>query len=166
MISLTESSLGNICAVNMLATNIFNYYNRDEMITLRVNDIMPDVFSVVHDNILKTYLKNRYKKINQDERSVLGKNKNGYIFPMYLQLRKLSWNTNDELIFISNVKAVKLRASPIYCIVDNDGDIHDVSSTFAWLFYNRNTNQAPKAQNIQRLIPSFFDVIESAEATK
>lgn len=65
------------------------------MLSLRVNDIMPDVFSVVHDNILKTYLKNRYKKINQDERSVLGKNKNGYIFPIYLQLRKLSWNTND-----------------------------------------------------------------------
>ncbi len=65
------------------------------MLDLRVNDIMPSVFSVLHDNILNSFLKNRFKEINQDQRSVFGKNKNGFIFPMLLQLRKLSWNLND-----------------------------------------------------------------------
>ena len=143
---------------------MFNYYSKEEITELRVNDIMPSVFSVVHDDILNSYLKNRYKRINQDERLVLGKNKNGFIFPMHLQLRKLSWNTNDELIFISNVKSTKLRSAPINCIVILEGEIQDVSSSFAWMFFKKSISQmTTKTQNIQCLLPSFFRVIEETE---
>lgn len=88
------------------------------MLDLRVNDIMPSVYSVVHDNILSSFLKNRFKDINQDQRFVFGKNKNHFIFPFLLQLRKLSWNVNDELIFIAHLEPAKIRTSPIYCITD------------------------------------------------
>lgn len=101
-ILLTESSLGNISSVNSQTCKIFGYSSRNEIVNLRVNDIMPSVISDIHDNILSTYLKNRYKQINQDQRLVFGKNKGGFIFPILLQLRKLSWNVNDELIFIGN----------------------------------------------------------------
>ena len=52
------------------------------MLSLRVNDIMPDVYSINHDNILASFLKNRYKSINQDQRLLFGKGKNGFIFPL------------------------------------------------------------------------------------
>lgn len=65
------------------------------MLALRVNDIMPGVYSALHDGILASFLKNRYKEINQDQRFVFGKNNNGFIFPFLLQLRNLSWNIND-----------------------------------------------------------------------
>ena len=79
---------------------------------------MPDVYSVNHDNILNSFLRNRSKSINEDERLLFGKGKNGFIFPMSLQLRKLIYNTNDELMFISNVNAIKTKSAPIFCIVD------------------------------------------------
>ena len=160
-ISLSEASLGQIHNVNMLAARLFSYFSNKEMLKKRVNDIMPDVYSVNHDNILNSFLKNRFKSINQDDRLLFGKGKNGFIFPMQLQLRKLSWNTNDELIFISNVSSIKTKHSPTICIVDMEGDIKNVSSSFAWLFLKkfRNINMDKDVQNIQMLIPSFFKVI-------
>jgi hypothetical protein len=54
---------------------------------------------------------------------VFGKNKTGYIFPFSLQLNKMSWNTNDELVFISNVEVAKLKKAPICCMTDLEGYI-------------------------------------------
>ena len=157
-ISLSESSLGNLHSVNRLAVSLFNYYSSKEMLSLRVNDIMPQVYSIVHDGILNSFLKNRYKSINQDERLVYGRNKNGFIFPIQLQLRKLSWNTNDELIFIASVNSIKTKTAPILCIVDLEGDLKNVSSTFSWLFLGCKINNR-RIENIQVILPSFFKII-------
>jgi hypothetical protein len=164
-ISLSEASLGQIHSVNMLAARQFNYFGQKEMLALRVNDLMPEIYSEVHDGILLSFLKNRYKSINQDERLLFGKNKNGFIFPFQLQLRKLSVNANDELIFIANVNAQKTKAAPINCILDLEGDIRNVSSTFAWLFLKK-YKEHHALQNIQVLIPSFFKVIEEHDDTR
>ena len=56
---------------------------------------MPNIFSIIHDSILTEFLKNRFKTINQDQRLLYGKNKSNYIFPLKLQLMKMSWNNND-----------------------------------------------------------------------
>jgi hypothetical protein len=109
---------------------------------LRVNDIMPSVISEVHDHILSTYLKDRYKRINQDQRLLFGKNKSGFIFPIYLQLRKLSWNANDELIFIANFELPKLKSAPICCISDLEGNILDYTSSFANLFLKKSKKKS------------------------
>jgi hypothetical protein len=123
--------------MNNQTCKMFSFASRAEMLELRVNDIMPSVYSIVHDNILSSFLKNRFKNINQDLRFVFGKNKNGFIFPFMLQLRKLSWNLNDELIFIAHLESARLRAAPIYCIADLEGDLQDYTSTFAWLFMKK-----------------------------
>ena len=130
------------------------------MISLRVNDIMPIVYSIVHDDILGSFLKNRYKKINQDQRLLFAKNKNGFIFPFLLQLNKMSWNTNDELIFISNVQLRKCKKAPIYCMTDLEGNIQDKTSTYYWLFNSGKKNEKGKIQNIQQLIPNFFQIVQ------
>lgn len=156
-ISLTESSLGNISSLNNQTCKLFNYAARGELLEMRVNDIMPSVYSELHDNILGSFLKNRYKQINQDQRFLFGKNKNGFIFPILLQLRKLSWNANDELIFIANIEPAKIKAAPIFCITDLEGDIQDYTSTFARLFLKKIRQKFQiKRKNIQELIPSFF----------
>jgi PAS domain S-box-containing protein len=162
-ISLSEASLGNLHSVNNLAARLFSYFSSKEMLSLRVNDIMPEVYSVVHDDILNSFLKNRYKSINQDERLLFGRNRNGFIFPLQLQLRKLSWNTNDELIFIANVTPIKTKTAPVLCIVDLEGDLRNVSSTFSWLFKSTASSSNRKLDNIQVILPSFFKVIEECE---
>jgi hypothetical protein len=49
---------------------------------------MPGVFAYYHDSLLKVFLANRTKKVNGDERVLIGKNKNGYIFPIMLRLQR------------------------------------------------------------------------------
>jgi len=49
---------------------------------------MPDVFAGYHDSLLAVFLRNRYKKVNGDERVLVGKNKNGFIFPLMLRLQR------------------------------------------------------------------------------
>ena len=86
---------------------------------------------------------------------------------MMIQLRTLSWNNNDEFIFIASLELVKSRSAPIYCMIDQEGDIHDYTSTFAWMFLKKvkNNNQI-KRKNIQELVPSFFEVVENQKLTE
>lgn len=158
--------MGNIVTVNENCCNLFNY-TKKEMLRLRVNEIMPTCYSEIHDSILSRFLKHRSSRINTDNRNIFGKNRNHFIFPMILQLRALSWNNNDELIFISSLEGVKNHSAPISCIIDQEGDIQDYTSTFAYLFMKkvRNNNQI-KSKNIQELIPSFFEVVENQKVTE
>ena len=82
---------------------------------------MPKTFSQQHDNYLKVFLQNRTKKINSDERKLLGKNKAGYIFPILLQLQRTVSSTGDELLFIANIKKLKLKQAYISCVTDEEG---------------------------------------------
>lgn len=82
---------------------------------------MPKTFAEQHDNYLKVFLQNRSKKINSDERKLLGKNKSGYIFPILLQLQRTISSTGDELLFIANIKKLKLKQAYISCVTDEEG---------------------------------------------
>jgi len=48
----------------------------------------------------------------------LGKNKSGYIFPILLQLQRTISSTGDELLFIANIKKLKLKQAYISCVTD------------------------------------------------
>ncbi len=117
VICLSESKLGNIFMVNQKACTIFKYAKKD-ILNLRVNAIMPTVFADIHDQILTDFLKKKRKKYNTDQRLLFGKDGNGYIFPLMLQLQRASFSANDEFIFIASVAPAKLKSAPNYCIVN------------------------------------------------
>ena len=106
LLSLSEATIGQIKMANDQVGSIFNYNKRD-LIKKKVNDLMPKLFSEHHDNYLFAFMKNRNKKVNTDERSLIGKDKNGYLFPIMLQLRKAFISMNEELTFIANITKVK-----------------------------------------------------------
>ncbi len=85
-----------------------------------MNKIMPITFASYHDSLLINFLKNRNKKVNGDERVLVGKDKNGFIFPVMLRLQRVI-ASNDELIFVANIRRYKSRESPIMFIVTPEG---------------------------------------------
>lgn len=103
--------------VNSQAGSIFGYSKKDFK-TINVNDIMPKIFGTQHDNYLKVFLQHKTKKVNSDERKLLGKNKAGYIFPILLQLQRTVSSTGDELLFIANIRKVKLNQAMVICCTD------------------------------------------------
>lgn len=80
--------------VNEKACDIFRF-TKKEMLSLRVNAIMPSVIAEIHDEILTDFLKKKRKKYNTDQRLLFGKDGNGYIFPVELQLQRASFSSND-----------------------------------------------------------------------
>ena len=79
VISLNVRQLGKIKLINNQACNMFSYY-RGDMEKLYVNDIMPKLYSINHDEILKNFLTFENKKINTDNRLLCGKRKCGFLF--------------------------------------------------------------------------------------
>jgi PAS domain S-box-containing protein len=122
VISLSETKLGSIYMMSDLALNLFKY-NRKDIIGRNVSNVMPIVFANNHDNILIDFLKKKRRTFNTDLRLLLGRDSNGFIFPVHLQLQKASYSANDEFIFIAMVRADKLRSAPLYCLLDHEGYI-------------------------------------------
>ncbi len=148
------------------STFIFGY-GKKEMEALRVNDIMPKLFSEHHDSILEKFLVNKNKKVNTDQRHLLGKDADGYVFPMILQLQKVLSTSVDELFFISNITRKKNQRSFICCTIDNEGEILEFSSLFRELFFTKNAKRLRNYnKNIQLIIPDFFSTSGEEEDVK
>lgn len=56
---------------------------------------MPKLYSDHHDDYLLAFMKNKNKKVNTDERFMIGKYNNGHLFPIILQLRQTILSIND-----------------------------------------------------------------------
>ena len=89
--------------MNDIALNIFKY-NRNDIIGSNVSNIMPQIIGDKHDDILLDYLKRKPKRINSDQRLLFGKDANGFMFPVQLQLQKASYSVSDEFIFIAMIR--------------------------------------------------------------
>jgi PAS domain S-box-containing protein len=85
--SLTDESLGKIVIANNQASNIFNY-SKQEISKIALNSIMPKLYAEQHDHYLLEFQKNKYKRINSDERLLFGKDKHGFVIPILLQLQR------------------------------------------------------------------------------
>ena len=79
---------------------------------------MPKTFAAYHDSLLQAFLRDRHKKVNGDERVLIGKNKLSYIFPLMLRLQR-TLVTSEELKFVSIVRKYKTRESPLMVIINN-----------------------------------------------
>ena len=96
---------------------------------------MPKLFANQHDHYLLEFTKNRFKRINSDERFLFGKDKKGMIFPILLQLQRSISSLTEELLFVANINKFKVRETPILCVTDEEGEIVDVSSGFKKIFF-------------------------------
>ena len=116
-ISLNSKCLGKIKLLNNQACNIFNYQKAD-MEKLSVNDIMPKLYSKYHDEFLRVFLTFENKKVNTDNRLLVGKNSQGSLFEIFLQLQKSITTASEELVFVANIELSKVNEAMLLVICD------------------------------------------------
>jgi PAS domain S-box-containing protein len=88
VITVSRVSLGVIDYCNRYMASIFGYTQRD-LNKARINILMPETINRVHDGFLQEFLENPGKQ-KQDCTSweLMGKQKNGYLFPIVMELKK------------------------------------------------------------------------------
>lgn len=66
---------------------MFGYTSKSELLYKNVSQMMPIIFSNIHDKILKKFLETNELKLANSERFLFGKTKNCYAFPIYILIK-------------------------------------------------------------------------------
>jgi len=72
--------------VDIAAASLFGY-DKNELTNKKVNEIMPPLYAKYHDKFLDNYLNNKESKYFSRDRLLFGKNKSGFIFPVFIIIK-------------------------------------------------------------------------------
>jgi two-component system sensor kinase FixL len=100
------NGMGLIQGFNPAAESIFGY-SREETLNQNVKMLMPEPYRGEHDQYLKNYRDSGVKKIIGIGREVMGRRKDGRLFPMDLAISPM--NVGDEKLFIGLVRDITER---------------------------------------------------------
>lgn len=88
VVTVSKVNLGVIDYCNRYVASIFGYSQKD-LFKARINILMPEVISRVHDEFLKEFIENPMKrKEDCTGWELMGRQRNGYIFPIVMELKK------------------------------------------------------------------------------
>ncbi|WP_440053081.1 PAS domain S-box protein [Pseudoalteromonas sp. T1lg65] len=104
IITINES--GVVDSFNPAAEKIFGYTER-EVIGNNIKMLMPAPYQEEHDDYLKNYLTSGIKKVIGSGREVLGKRKNGSVFPMSLAVSEMK--VGNKIMFTGIVRDITER---------------------------------------------------------
>jgi two-component system sensor kinase FixL len=62
-------------------------YSKTALINQKINVVMPTIYGKHHDKFLENYLNTNDLGYFVSEKTLIGKHKNGYIFPVYLKVK-------------------------------------------------------------------------------
>jgi len=97
---------GAIRSVNHATERLFGY-TVEELIGRNVKILMPELYAHAHDTYLANYLRTGEKKIIGIGREVVGKRKDGSVFPMDLSVGET--RNGDQPIFVGIIRDISAR---------------------------------------------------------
>ncbi len=103
---ITINKDGIIQRHNPAAEQLFGY-TQQEMVGRNINMLMPEPYAAAHDGYLSNYLRTGHKKIIGIGREVLGKRKDGSVFPMELAVSEML--LKGEKYFVGITRDVSQR---------------------------------------------------------
>lgn len=103
----TIDSKGVILSTNRAMSNIFGY-KPEEMLHRNVSMLMPDPYQSRHDDYLANHQRTGQKKIIGIGREVLGRRKDGTVFPLDLAVAELR-NTGDNARYLGTIRDITAR---------------------------------------------------------
>ena len=109
IISGDINELGRITFINMKLSSIFKY-EKEELVGHSINKIVPYYIGQFHDDYIMRYFKTATKHILDKIRIVFGLNSEGFIFPVYINVRVVP-DLDDSIRFIGLLKKIEKNSS-------------------------------------------------------
>ncbi|CAD8089669.1 unnamed protein product [Paramecium primaurelia] len=157
-ISAEDITFGRIIGLNMSASKMFGY-SKSELINRKVNILMPNVFAQSHDQFMETYLQTYESRIMNRERMIIGKSKNGYIFPFFIYVRYVPSFIHGAQFF-GAMRQEKVFKNVAFMIVNGSTqEIENISATFITMFHIDLNYITKKKTKVSDLIPNFQENI-------
>ncbi|EAR96483.3 transmembrane protein, putative (macronuclear) [Tetrahymena thermophila SB210] len=148
--------------------NFFGYDMNDESLIENINQLMPNMFSKIHNQLMSNLILNGYSVLFNGNRLVFGLNKKGFIFPLKLQIDYLS---NYQSDFVLNGCFLKHETSYQHIIIDVNGFIQGLTEEIFELLSDCQTSQEhlnelrnlvfSQKLNIFLIIPQFTEILEN-----
>ncbi|EGR33143.1 PAS domain S-box family protein [Ichthyophthirius multifiliis] len=130
VITNKKGEYGYIQSINLLFCILFGY-QKEELIGKKIQMIIPNLYQQIHETLLQRFYENitlgifesNYIGIDQYK---FGRNKNGYIFPIFYRVNLL---LEDGYTFIVNYKVDKFIKNTFFLLTDQQGIITDISTS-------------------------------------
>lgn len=97
---------GHILEYNSMAQRLFGY-TKEEVLGHSINMLMPSPLAEQHDAFLRNHLKHISRPLDNNQREVLGRHKDGKLIPLQLSLGKAV--TPSGLIFVGYLQDISER---------------------------------------------------------
>ena len=117
---------GAIGSVNNATERLFGYAT-GELIGRNVKLLMPDPYAGEHDTYLANYLRTGRKKIIGIGREVVGRRKDGSVFPMDLSVGEA--RDGDEPIFVGIIRDITDRKAAELARREGELRLHSILDT-------------------------------------
>mmetsp|Transcript_42099 Transcript_42099/g.134505 ORF Transcript_42099/g.134505 Transcript_42099/m.134505 type:complete len:1859 (+) Transcript_42099:564-6140(+) len=108
------SRFGIINIMNKQACKIFGY-NKNELVSKNIMQLMPEPFSMMHNSFLLNYCRSGIPRILDSTREVVGIHKNYNIFPVNIVVSVVEYNDEDHFMGIVKSKPEDPTTSVLYC---------------------------------------------------
>ncbi len=117
---------GAIKAFNPAAERLFGF-SSDEVLGLNVNMLMPSPYLQEHDNYLRRYLETKEKRVIGIGREVIGKRKDGTVFPMNLSISEVT--DGEERLFVGTVRDITHSKRTEEALRDSEARVRAILGT-------------------------------------
>lgn len=105
VVTVSSTHLGTIDYCNRHLASVFGY-NVKDLSQKRINVLMPEAISRIHDGFLTEFITNPLKlKEDCTNWDLMGKHKNGYLFPIHMELKKSV--IGGDIKFMAIIKRLK-----------------------------------------------------------
>ncbi|EGR30840.1 PAS domain S-box family protein [Ichthyophthirius multifiliis] len=153
-----KGEIGHIEQCNMLFSALFGY-QKEEVQNKQIQVILPNIYVEIHQQFLQRYYENvalgitNSNYLNENQYS-FGKNRNGYIFPLFYYVSVL---TDDFQMFLCNFNADCYIKQTFYVLTNQDGVIIDISQGSIYFLGLEVAIIKKKSVNICTFVPDWKD---------
>ncbi len=120
---ITIDVAGIVETMNPAAAKIFGY-SPEEIVGQNIKILMPEPDHSQHDGYLRNYLRTGEAKIIGKGREVLGKKKDGTIFPFLLSISQV--NLKDKIIFTGIIHDISNLKKAEVALKESENKIHSI----------------------------------------